>query len=159
MKKNNGFTLIELVVVIVILGIISVTAAPKFLNIQTDARIAALEGTKGALIGAYSIVLGKAINDGIETSYGVIEGDIKTVKGLPVMTKANVVKFMETDMNIIDSDGNNDEEGYQNERTSTVFFSNYEKGDTSFPEKACFLRATNIQFLGEMELELVTDEC
>ena len=38
MKRNAGFTLIELVIVIVILGILAVTAAPKFLNLQGDAR-------------------------------------------------------------------------------------------------------------------------
>ncbi len=38
MKKQTGFTLIELVVVIVILGILAVTAAPRFLNLQNDAR-------------------------------------------------------------------------------------------------------------------------
>ncbi|MGL4204867.1 MAG: type IV pilin protein, partial [Aeromonadaceae bacterium] len=34
MKRSAGFTLIELVIVIVILGILAVTAAPKFLNLQ-----------------------------------------------------------------------------------------------------------------------------
>ena len=38
MKRSAGFTLIELVIVIVILGILAVTAAPKFLNLQSDAR-------------------------------------------------------------------------------------------------------------------------
>ena len=38
MKRQGGFTLIELVVVIVILGILAVTAAPRFLNLQDDAR-------------------------------------------------------------------------------------------------------------------------
>ncbi|WP_219592386.1 prepilin-type N-terminal cleavage/methylation domain-containing protein, partial [Aeromonas salmonicida] len=37
MKKQAGFTLIELVIVIIILGILAVTAAPKFLNLQGDA--------------------------------------------------------------------------------------------------------------------------
>lgn len=41
--KNNGFTLIELVIVILILAILSVVAAPRFLNIQTDARIKVLK--------------------------------------------------------------------------------------------------------------------
>lgn len=38
--KNSGFTLIELVLVIVILGILSASAAPKFMNLATDVRIA-----------------------------------------------------------------------------------------------------------------------
>lgn len=66
MKKQGGFTLIELVVVIVILGILAVTAAPKFLNLQSDARASSLQGLKGAMSGAAGIVYGKAAIDGIE---------------------------------------------------------------------------------------------
>lgn len=49
-KNNaNGFTLIELIIVIVILGLLAVTAAPKFLDINKDARIASIKGLEGAL--------------------------------------------------------------------------------------------------------------
>ncbi|CAM3018401.1 type II secretion system protein [Vibrio rarus] len=68
MKKQGGFTLIELVVVIVILGILAVTAAPRFLNLQSDARASSLEGLKGAMAGASSIVYGKAAIAGLETT-------------------------------------------------------------------------------------------
>ncbi|MGR5253696.1 type II secretion system protein [Vibrio astriarenae] len=67
MKKQGGFTLIELVVVIVILGILAVTAAPKFLNLQSDARASSLQGLKGAMAGAAGITYGKAAIDGVET--------------------------------------------------------------------------------------------
>ncbi|WP_439146279.1 type II secretion system protein [Vibrio sp.] len=67
MKRQGGFTLIELVVVIVILGILAVTAAPRFLNLQGDAREASVEGLRGAVAGAMGIVYGGSAIDGEET--------------------------------------------------------------------------------------------
>ncbi|CAH1218180.1 MSHA pilin protein MshA [Vibrio harveyi] len=68
MKRQGGFTLIELVVVIVILGILAVTAAPRFLNLQDDARDSALDGLKGAMAGAAGITYGKAAVNGQEST-------------------------------------------------------------------------------------------
>ena len=68
MKKSSGFTLIELVVVIVILGILAATAAPKFMDLQKDARISALNGLMGALKNANSMVYSKAILAGQDTA-------------------------------------------------------------------------------------------
>ncbi|QIR13370.1 type II secretion system protein [Shewanella aestuarii] len=66
MKAQQGFTLIELVVVIIILGILAVTAAPKFINLQGDARVSALAGMQAALKGANSLVYSKAAIAGKE---------------------------------------------------------------------------------------------
>lgn len=70
MSKNTGFTLIELIAVIVILGILVVTAAPKFIDLQSDAKIARLHGLAGALKSANNIVHGKALIKGANLGNG-----------------------------------------------------------------------------------------
>ena len=52
MKRQAGFTLIELVMVIVILGVLAAVALPKFVNIAGDARKATLAGAEGAVRSA-----------------------------------------------------------------------------------------------------------
>jgi MSHA pilin protein MshA len=93
MKRQGGFTLIELVVVIVILGILAVTAAPKFLNLQSDARASSLQGLKGAMSGASGIVYGKAAINGVETKDSNTDVDgIDTIYGYPMATTDGIEK-------------------------------------------------------------------
>lgn len=54
--RNKGFTLIELVVVIVILGVLTATALPKFINLQDDANQAVMESMKGAIASADTLI-------------------------------------------------------------------------------------------------------
>lgn len=54
-KQQSGFTLIELVLVIVILGILAATALPRFSDLSTQARVAALNGMAGNIRGASAI--------------------------------------------------------------------------------------------------------
>ena len=65
-KATSGFTLVELIVVIVILGILAVTAAPKFMSLSGDAKIATLRGISGALESSLKLAYSKAVIHGLE---------------------------------------------------------------------------------------------
>lgn len=148
--KKNGFTLIELVVVIVILGILAVVAYPKFMNIQGDARISTLKAAKVTIENANSIVYGKAEIFGKENGQSAVN-DIETFNGNIVMRKENLIKAVNSDMIIVDANP----KGTNTESTAIAIVT--EQNQTSADK--CYLEVINRKSSSDLVYNLETSGC
>ncbi|MBT1118827.1 type II secretion system protein [Stutzerimonas nitrititolerans] len=75
-KQQSGFTMIELIMVIVVLGILAAFALPRFANFSGDARLAAMQGAAGAVKSASAIVHAAALADPKTASNGTISVEV-----------------------------------------------------------------------------------
>lgn len=98
MKRQAGFTLIELVLVIVILGILAATAMPRFSNLSTEARVAALDGMRGGLQSAAAIARATQLARGIASNLPVMieNQSVDMAGGYPDATTTGIVRALAT---------------------------------------------------------------
>ncbi|OGT27073.1 MAG: hypothetical protein A3B71_02340 [Gammaproteobacteria bacterium RIFCSPHIGHO2_02_FULL_42_43] len=84
-NQSFGFTLIELIVVIAILGILAAIAVPRFIDQTRGARIAALAGLKGAIESAQMLAQAQYIAEGntITSASGVVTMNGQPIQVLP----------------------------------------------------------------------------
>ncbi|EJI85703.1 MULTISPECIES: prepilin-type N-terminal cleavage/methylation domain-containing protein [Alishewanella] len=115
-RQQSGFTLIELIIVIVILGILAITAAPRFFNFGSDARKSTLSGVKGALESASALVYGKAVIAGVQNQPTLAADavtnptNVALVFGYPAATAVAIraaVDLDSDDWNIVPSTADN----------------------------------------------------
>jgi MSHA pilin protein MshA len=95
-KRTQGFTMIELVVVIVLLGLLAAVALPRFADLAGDGRAAALQGTRGGFSAAVQIAHAKwlAANTGAAGSV-TLDGSTTVVvnaAGWPTVDTANATQ-------------------------------------------------------------------
>ncbi len=91
-RQQAGFTIIELVMVIVILGILSAFALPRFADLGSDARVASLNGLAGALKSAAAIAHAEQlVTGGAPATSVTLEGQTVTmINGYPTADTAGI---------------------------------------------------------------------
>lgn len=82
-SRQSGFTMIELVVVIVILGILAAFALPRFMGLENQARIAALNGMTGSIRSAANMAHGVWLANGNISPFKVDGQTVTIVNGYP----------------------------------------------------------------------------
>lgn len=167
MPRQKGFTLIELIIVIVILGILAVTAAPRFIDVSSDAKAAVLVNMKGAMTSQLKMVKAKAYIAGLSPAasnpggndqqayvldfgFGRTEVDWRNLCPESRAESGDAIGMLE----FMDIDGDDFERQVDN-RYSRI---GYEIGGSSGAGQGCFLEYDS-QGTPDCTIKVITTDC
>ena len=160
MKKQKGFTIIELIVVIVILGILSITATVKYMGIQKDAKHSVVNALASTLNSAIMLVYAKSEIQGTESekdsTINTGGSTLDTRYGYPSATENGITKAISFDNDkwkILPTIGARRsvlliwKQGYANNITNRCYVQYTEADNTHAPaiivdKDACYLETT-----------------
>jgi MSHA pilin protein MshA len=94
--RHNGFTLIELVVVITILGILAAFAVPKFITLDSSARTAAIDGLAGSVRSAASLARGMSMASQNSTSVTMEGATVSLQFNYPDASSTGIIAAVNT---------------------------------------------------------------
>lgn len=96
MKKQSGFTLIELVIAIIILGVLSAAAVSKFVSLRNDAKQAAIEDLKATLETAATFTYTRSMIEGLgNLADQTLSSGVKIRYGYPYATQTNLKEVID----------------------------------------------------------------
>lgn len=139
-RKEKGFTLIELVMVIVILGILAAFALPRFADFGNEARISSITGLAGSMRSAASIAHARQIanNDGPDANVTLENQSIDMAAGYPAATAAGIGEAAQVSADYSNFDSSDADS------TSITYFIAPDTGDGSSAEcRATYTEADN----------------
>jgi MSHA pilin protein MshB len=125
MRRQSGFTIIEIIIVVIILGLLAATALPRFLNVTEQAEDASIDGIAGGFASAIGLVRGQwevegrpanniaagqtAVTiDGVQIGINVLTDDLPVLivpgypTGLPTNTTTNFTTASITNQSCVD---------------------------------------------------------
>ncbi len=164
MNKENGFTLIELIIVIVLFSALSVIAWPRFISIQVDSRVAAMNGLKASVLTANEQIFGKAAIEGVEKlpEHRLLIDRKNNVSvwvryGYPIWQGMSVDQLLHVNLDEWFYGINSGNEKEQTLRFGLSNIFNTPRDLMSDNAKRCFVLVKNT--LTTVSVEVISDEC